>query len=72
MIRKITVGQLLGSRSKLPETMGRHLSWGRGLYGIDENGFAFVDTVVGLFIFDAPTGKCVFPPNNQIDPVGAR
>ncbi len=52
--------------------MGRHLSWGRGLYGIDENGFAFVDTVVGLFIFDAHTGKCVFPPNNQIDPVGAR
>ena len=72
VIRKITVGQLLGSRSKLRETMARHLSWGRGLDGIDENGFAFVDTIVGSFIFDAHTGKCVFPPNNQIDPVGAR
>jgi len=68
VIREITIKQLLGSRSNLQPTAS-HLLWGRGLYGIDRNGFAFVDTVVGFFIFDARTGKCVFPPNNDIDPL---
>ena len=72
VIRTITVRQLLGSVHKLRLTMGEHLSWGRGLYGIDEHGFALVDTVAGFFIFDAHTAKCVFPPNNQIDPLAAR
>jgi hypothetical protein len=60
---EITVKQLVGSHLKLLPTAS-HLSWGRGLYGIDVDGFAFVDTVVGLFIFDSKTAKCVFPPNN--------
>jgi len=71
VIREVTVKQLLGSRSKLVPT-GSNLSWGRGLYGIDENGFVFVDAVVGFFIFDAHTGKCIFPPNNNIDPPRTR
>ena len=66
IIRKITIQQLFGSRSKLQPTP-LNVDWGRGLYGIDENGFAFVDTVIGFFIFDAQTGKCVFPPNNHVD-----
>jgi len=96
VIREITVKQLLGSRSKLRQTIPRYtfgsspppsrpvdlgeiktltpiesdahlLSWGQGLYGIDDNGFAFVDSFTGFFIFEAATGKCVFPPNNPID-----
>jgi len=71
VIREITVRQLLGSRSKLVRTVS-NFSWGRGLYGIDDNGFVFVDTVVGFFIFDAHTGKCIFPANNQIDSPATR
>jgi hypothetical protein len=82
VIRQITVKQLIGSASKLeriipvsnalcvPTGNTEFLSWGRGLGGIDENGFVLVDTVVGFFIFDAHTTKCVFPPNNNIDPSG--
>jgi hypothetical protein len=69
VVREITVKQLLGSHSKLEPTAS-HLSWGRGLYGIDDNGFVLVDTVVGFFIFDAHTGKCIFPTNNNVDPCG--
>lgn len=69
--REITLKQLLGSRSTLQPTAS-HLMWGRGLYGIDKNGFVFVDTVAGYFIFDAHTAKCIFPPNNHIDPPSAR
>jgi hypothetical protein len=71
VIREVTVKQLLGSRSKLVPTVS-NLSWGQGLYGIDKNGFVLVDTVVGFFIFDAHTGKCIFPPNNQVDSRGMR
>lgn len=67
VVREITVKQLVGSRSNLQPTSS-HLLWGRGLYGIDRNGSAFVDTVIGFFIFDAHTGKCLFPANNHIDP----
>jgi hypothetical protein len=80
VIREITVKQLVGSPSTLqritPEPGGLcvpagntdFLSWGRGVVGIDPNGFVLVDTAVGFFVFDAHTAKCVFPPNNQIDP----
>lgn len=45
------------------------LFWGfGGLYGIDDNGFAFVDSFAGFFIFDVATAKCIFPPNNRINP----
>jgi len=71
VIREITLKELLGSPSKLQRTPS-HLMWGRGIYGIDEMGFVSVDTVAGYFIFDAHTAKCVFPPNNQIDPPRAR
>jgi hypothetical protein len=64
--KEITLKQLVGSRSNL-QSAASHLMWGRGLYGIDRNGFAFVDTVIGFFIFDARTGKCAFPTKNEID-----
>jgi hypothetical protein len=66
--REVTLKQLLGSKSKLRATVG-DLSWGVGLYfpGIDQNGYVFVDTVIGFFIFDAYTAKCIFPPNNSVN-----
>src|SRR5207247_7834594 len=52
VIREITVRQLLGSRSKLVRRVS-NFSWGRGLYGIDDNGFVFVEHVDCFFIFVA-------------------
>ena len=66
IVREITLQQLFGSRSKLKSTP-TSLVWGEGLRAIDENGYAIVDTVVGYFIFEAQTGKCVFPPNNHVN-----
>jgi hypothetical protein len=65
VIKEVTVNQLLGPHPDLVRTIG-HFSWGNGLRGIDANGFALIDTVVGFFIFDAH-GKCIFPPNNRVD-----
>jgi hypothetical protein len=79
VIREITVKQLVVSPSNLqrfatvpngmcvPTGDSEFLKWG-GLVGIDGNGFVLVDTVVGFFVFDARTARCVFPPNNRIDP----
>jgi hypothetical protein len=60
IVRRVTVAELLGPSPKFERTAS-HLSWGHGLHGIDRNGFALVDTVAGFFIFEAETGKCVFP-----------
>jgi hypothetical protein len=49
-----------------PSSDGR-LRWGQGVYGIDQNGFACVDTIIGFFVFDVQTARCVFPPKNHID-----
>jgi hypothetical protein len=65
VVREITIQQLFGNRSNLVHTP-TSLKWGK-LRAIDENGFAVVDTVVGYFIFEANTGKCVFPPNNHVN-----
>ena len=60
VVRQITISELLGPSSKLERTAS-HLSWGRGLYGIDRHGLVFVDTNAGFLIFEAETGKCIFP-----------
>jgi hypothetical protein len=71
LIREITLKQLLGSRSKLRPTSDGVL-WGH-LYRQDETGsLILVDTVIGFLIFDIHSAKCVFPPNNSIDPPAAR
>lgn len=60
IVRRVTVAELLGPSPKFQRTASG-LSWGRGLYGIDQNGLTLVETVCGFFIFEAETGKCVFP-----------
>jgi len=60
VIRQVTISELLGRSPKLKRTAS-HLSWGRGLYGIDRNGLVFVDTNAGFFIFQAEIGNRVFP-----------
>jgi hypothetical protein len=72
VIREITVKQLLGSRSNLQPTGLNTFYWGRVYYEMDLKDRVLVDTVIGFFIFDAHTGKCIFPPSNRIDPLGAR
>jgi hypothetical protein len=68
LIREITLKQLLGSPSKLRPTSDG-LLWGHVYFeGMDPNDLVFVDTVVGFFIFDSHTAKCLFPPKNAIDP----
>jgi hypothetical protein len=64
VIREITVKQLLSSRSNLEPTGLNTFYWGRVYYEMDSKDRVLVDTVVGFFIFDAHTGKCIFPPNN--------
>jgi hypothetical protein len=68
VIREITVKQLFGSLSNLEPTGLNTFYWGRVYYEMDSNDRVLVDTVIGFFIFDAHTGKCIFPPNNRIDP----
>jgi hypothetical protein len=66
LVREITLKQLIGSHSKLRST-SEGLLWGL-LYRADETGsLILVDTVVGYFIFDIHTAKCVFPEKNSID-----
>lgn len=68
VIREITVKQLLGSSSNLEPTGLNTFYWGRVYYEMDSKDRVLVDTVIGFFIFDAHTGKCIFRPNNRVAP----
>jgi hypothetical protein len=72
LIREITVRQLLGSHPKMRLTVAGSFVWGR-VYDLlmAPNDLVFVDADSGFFIFEAKTGKCVFPENNPIDPATA-
>ena len=66
VIREVTLKQLLASETKLTPTAS-HLYWGRLYEEMDPNDRVMVDTVIGFFVFDAKTAKCVFSPSNAID-----
>jgi len=71
LIREITVRQLFGSHPKMRLTMGGNFAWGRVYDLMAPDDLVFVDADSGFFIFEAKTGKCVFPENNPIDPTTA-
>jgi hypothetical protein len=53
-------------------TMAGNFVWGRVYDLMALNDLVFVDADSGFFIFEAKTGKCVFPGNNPIDLTTAR
>jgi hypothetical protein len=71
LIRAITVRQLLGSHPKMRLTMAGNFVWGHVYDFMASNDLVFVDADSGFFIFEAKTGKCVFPENSLIDPTTA-
>jgi hypothetical protein len=71
VIREITVSQLLDSHPKMRLTAGGNFVWGRVYEPMAPNDLVLVDADSGFFIFEAKTGKCVFPENNPIDPTTA-
>jgi hypothetical protein len=71
LIREITVKQLLGSHPAMRLTVAGNFVWGHVYNFMASNDLVFVNADSGFFIFEAKTGKCVFPENSPSDPTTA-
>jgi hypothetical protein len=71
LIREITVKQLLGSHPAMRLTVAGNFVWGHVYNFMASNDLVFVNVDSGFFIFEAKTGKCVFPENSPSDPTTA-